>query len=167
MSLGHVWDTLWEAIGEGKTVPKRFRTGFYLQPSWNIVFEGFGTDSETNKGMILCGLPLWSNTRKQWYDTATLRIFKNTCVFTVILHIHVVEEARLKTKINMFYGLRWCKPAESVSGPPQDLDLEATWGSKYLPKRFQNLFTMKFKHHLNLKRQNGVEVQVGGKGRSL
>ena len=67
MSLGHVWDTLWEAIGAGKTVPKRFRTRFYLQPSWNIVFEGFGTESETNYSMILFAPPLWSNTWKQWY----------------------------------------------------------------------------------------------------
>ena len=97
-------------------------------------------------------------------DTATLRIFENTCVFTVILHIHVVEEARLKTKINMFYALRWWKPAGSVFGPPQDLDLEATWGSKYFPNRFQKPFTKKVKHHPNLKGQNGVEEQVGPQG---
>ena len=75
-----------------------------------------------------------------------------------------MEEARLKTKINMFYGLQWCKPAESVSGSPQDLDLDAIWDPKNLPKRFQNPFTMKFKQHLNLKGQNGLEVQVRYKG---
>ena len=101
-------------------------------------------------------------------DTATLRITKNTSVFIVILHIHVVEEARLKTKIKMFYGARWRKPSEVVSGPPQNLDLEAIWGSETMPNPVQNAFTMKF----NIAIISGVKKGVvwrtwpGGEGPS-
>ena len=86
-------------------------------------------------------------------DTATPIIIKNTSVFTVRLHIHIVEEARLKTKINMFYGVQRCKPSEIVSGPPQDLDLEAIWGSKTMPNPGQNPLAMKF----NIALISGVE----------
>ena len=56
-----------------------------------------------------------------------VRIFKNTCVFTVRLNIDVVEDSRGLTGKSMNFELGSWKPSRSVSGPPWDLDLDAYW----------------------------------------
>ena len=45
-------------------------------------------------------------------DTNNQNLFENTDMFTVELHVHMVDEARLNTYINTFHRLRWCKPSE-------------------------------------------------------
>ena len=102
MSLGHVWDTLWEAIWEEKSAPKRFRTGFI----YNQVETSFSKGLERIlERIIACFYVVCRCDRThENNDTAKLRIFKNTCVLPVILHLHVVEEARLKPKMKVFYG---------------------------------------------------------------
>ena len=70
-----------------------------------------------------------------------VRIFKNTCVFTVRLNIDVVEDSRGLTGKSMNFELGSWKPSRSVSGPPWDLDLDAFWGRKIVPFRFE--------HHMN------------------
>ena len=61
-------------------------------------------------------------------------IFKNTCVLPVILHLHVVEEARLKTKIKVFYGFVGITLQKTI------LDLLKTviWTPFGVPKTSQN-----------------------------
>ena len=145
-SLGRVWDTFGTPSGRPFGKEKRSRSGSEQVFIYNQVETSFSKGLERIlERIIACFYVVCRCDRThENNDTATLRIFKNTYVFTVILHIHVVEEARLKTKINMFYGLRWCKPSEGVSGPPRDLDSEAIWGSKNLPNCFRNLSKMKF-----------------------
>ena len=164
-SLGRVWDTFGTPFGRPFGKEKRSRNDS------EQIFIHNQVETSLSKGLerILKRFMAWFYTvcrcdrTHENNDTATLRIFKNTCVFIVRLHIHVVEEARLKTKINMFYGARWRKPSEVVSGPPQNLDLEAIWGSKTMPNPVQNAFTMKFNIAWISEVKKGVEEHLGSR----
>ena len=119
-SLGRVWDTFGTPSGRPFGKKKRTRNDSEQVFIYNQVETSFSKGLEQILKWFMawfyrvcrCDRPHENN------DTATLRIFKNICVFTVILHIHVVEEAIQKTKKYMFYGFRWCNPSEGVSGPP-------------------------------------------------
>ena len=101
-----VWDTFGTPSGRLFGKEKRSRSGSEQVFVYNQVETSFSKGLEWILGPIIaCFYVVCRCDRThENNDTATLRIFKNICVFTVILHIHVVEEARLKTKIKVFYG---------------------------------------------------------------
>ena len=70
-----------------------------------------------------------------------VRIFKNTCVFTVRLHIDVVEDSRGLTGKSMNLELGSWKPSRSVFGLLWNLDLDTFWARKIVPNRVE--------HHVN------------------
>ena len=61
-----------------------------------------------------------------------VRTFKNTCVFTVGLHIDVSEDRQDNNKKNIEFELGSWKPSRRLSEPPWDLVLGLLWAGKIL-----------------------------------
>ena len=59
-----------------------------------------------------------------------VRIFKNTCVFTVRLNIDVAEDSQRLSGKSINFELGSWKPSQIPSEPSWDLDLEAFWARK-------------------------------------
>ena len=105
-SLGRVWDTFGTPSGRPFGKEKRSRSDSEQVFIYNQVETSFSKGLERSlKRIIACFyVVLRCDRTQQNNDIVKPRIFKNTCVLPVILHLHVVEEARLKTKIKVFYG---------------------------------------------------------------
>ena len=105
-SLGRVWDTFGTPSGRPFGKEKRSRSDSEQVFIYNQVETSFSKGLERIlERIIACFYVVCRCDRThENNDTPKLRIFKNTCVLPVILHIHVVEETRLKTKMKVFYG---------------------------------------------------------------
>ena len=66
-----------------------------------------------------------------------VKIFKNTCVFTVRLHLRNVDNARTKLARTLCFSICDWYTSESVSKPPLGLDLDPIWAAKINPKSMQ------------------------------
>ena len=66
------------------------------------------------------------------------RIFKNTCVFTVRLHLGRVDKTGRTLAITLFFSISEYYSSCSASRAPWRLDLEATRLPKSVPKRSRN-----------------------------
>ena len=135
-SLGRVWDTFGTPSGRPFGKEKRSRSDSEQVFIYNQVETSFSKGLEWILGPIIaCFYVVCRCDRTQENnDTAKPRIFKNTCVLPVILHLHVVEEARLKTKIKVFYGFVGITLQKTI------LDLLKTliWRPFGVPKTSQN-----------------------------
>ena len=63
-----------------------------------------------------------------------VKIFQNTCVFTVRLHLRSVDNANTELAETLFFLLWDWHPSESVSGAPSDLVLGSIWAAKIGPE---------------------------------
>ena len=122
-SLGRVWDTFGTPSGRPFGKEKRSRSDSEQVFVYNQVETSFANGLERSlKRIIDCFSVVRRCDRTQENnDTAKPRIFKNTCVLPVILHLHVVEEARLKPKMKTFYGFVQISLHKTI------LDLPQTW----------------------------------------
>ncbi len=56
-----------------------------------------------------------------------MKIFKNTCVFTVRLHLRHVDNVRRELAGALFFSICYWYTSESVSGHRPGLDLDPIW----------------------------------------
>ena len=110
-------------------VPDRFpRRIWYRRAFWN----GFGT---LWKLILKHFLKSPRDRIKNKSDkTEEVKIFQNTCVFTVRLHLRNVDNARRKLTKTFFFWICHWYAAETVSGPPLGFDLGVIWATKIDPK---------------------------------
>ena len=67
-------------------------------------------------------------------DSDEIKIFKNTSVFTVKLHLRNLDNAGRKLTKTFFFWICHCYASETVSGPHLGLDLGVFWAAKIEPK---------------------------------
>ena len=92
------------------------------------VLEWFWAVLDTNFGVFFKSS--WAKMRSKNDYSDETRIFKNTCVFPVRLHLHNVDKGRTKLVRTLFFSICQGYTWESVSRPPLGLDLGAIWAAK-------------------------------------
>ena len=111
-----------------KLVPEAFSRCMWLRtPFWN----GFGSLWRSILKLFLKSLrdEMISKSDKR----EEVKIFKNTSVFTVRLHLRNVEKARRKLAKTFFFWTCHWYASETVSGPHLGLDLGVIWAATIDP----------------------------------
>ena len=119
-------------FGRPKSFQSRYGSVSNTQLISKSVLGWFWDVLDTNFWLFLKAS--WAKITSKNDKSDEVKIFKNTCVFTVRLHLRHVGNVWTKRAGAFFFWLwDWCT-SESMSGPPPGLDLGAIWAAKIDPK---------------------------------